>query len=156
MPQISSFDIFDTLLTRIVSDPSEIFRICGDRAVQFGWINFSSETFRIVRIEAEWRSRMFYEDGEVRLDEIYREMANTLEIEIETIDKLKNLELEVETEYLIAVPRAYQLIEQARRSHPHILFISDMYLPEVFLEDQLKKAWLLARRRSIICLFTMA
>lgn len=139
MPQISSFDIFDTLLTRIVSDPSEIFRICGDRAVQFGWINFSSETFRIVRIEAEWRSRMFYEDGEVRLDEIYREMANTLEIEIETIDKLKNLELEVETEYLIAVPRAYQLIEQARRSHPHILFISDMYLPEVFLEDQLKK-----------------
>jgi FMN phosphatase YigB (HAD superfamily) len=82
---------------------------------------------------------MFYEDGEVRLDEIYREMANTLEIEIETIDKLKNLELEVETEYLIAVPRAYQLIEQARRSHPHILFISDMYLPEAFLEDQLKK-----------------
>jgi hypothetical protein len=66
-------------------------------------------------------------------------MANTLEIEIETIDKLKNLELEVETEYLIAVPRAYQLIEQARRSHPHILFISDMYLPEAFLEDQLKK-----------------
>ena len=139
MSPIASFDIFDTLLTRLVSEPTEIFKICGDRAVQFGWINFAAETFREVRIQAEQRSRLFYEGGEVSLDEIYREMANTLEITTETIDKLKNLELEVETEYLIAVPRAYQLIEQARRSHPHILFLSDMYLPESFLEARLKQ-----------------
>ncbi|MEA5486043.1 MULTISPECIES: HAD family hydrolase [Pseudanabaena] len=139
MPQISSFDIFDTLLTRLVGEPTEIFKICGDRAVQFGWIDFSAETFREVRIQSEQRSRLFYEGGEARLDEIYREMANTLEIEAETIDKLKNLELEVEREYLIAVPKAYLLVEQARRSHPNILFVSDMYLPEAFLEERLKQ-----------------
>jgi predicted HAD superfamily hydrolase len=139
MSQISSFDIFDTLFTRLVSEPTEIFKICGDRALQFGWINFSSETFRTVRVMAEMRSRLFYEGGESTLDEIYREIANTLEIPIETIDKLKHLELEFETEYLIPVPKAYQLIEQARRSHPHVLFLSDMYLPEDFLKERLKQ-----------------
>ena len=106
MPQIFSFDIFDTLFTRLVSKPTEIFKICGDRALQFGWINFSAETFCEIRGNSEQRSRLFYEGGEVNLDEIYREIANTLEIEAETIDKLKNLELEVEAEYLVAVPRA--------------------------------------------------
>ena len=139
MPQIFSFDIFDTLFTRLVSKPTEIFKICGDRALQFGWINFSAETFCEIRGNSEQRSRLFYEGGEVNLDEIYREIANTLEIETETIDKLKNLELEVEAEYLVAVPRAYQLIEQARRSHPNVLFLSDMYLPVAFLEDLLKQ-----------------
>jgi FMN phosphatase YigB (HAD superfamily) len=139
MSQISSFDIFDTLFTRLVSGPTEIFKICGDRALHFGWIDFSSETFCAVRVNAEWRSRLFYEGGEVSLDEIYREIANTLEIATETIEKLKDLELEVEAEYLVAVPRAYQLIEQARRSHPNVLFLSDMYLPKAFLKDRLKQ-----------------
>ena len=139
MSQISSFDIFDTLLTRLVIEPTEIFKICGDRALQFGWINFSADTFREARSKAEQRSRLFYESDEVSLDEIYREVANTLEIEIETIDKLKNLELEIELEYLVAIPQAYQLIENARRSHPNILFLSDMYLPEAFLEEKLKQ-----------------
>jgi len=139
MTQISSFDIFDTLLTRLVIEPTEIFKICGDRALQFGWINFSAETFRKMRINAENRSRLFYKAGEVSLDEIYREIANTLEIDTDTIDKIKELELTVEIEYLTAVPKAHQLIETARRSHPNVLFLSDMYLPEDFLKERLKQ-----------------
>jgi predicted HAD superfamily hydrolase len=139
MLQISSFDIFDTLLTRLVSEPTEIFKICGDRALQFGWINFSAKTFREVRVQAELRSRLFYEGREATLDEIYRELANTLEIPTETIDKLKHLELEVEAEYLVAVPKALSMLEQARRSHSSVLFISDMYLPEDFLKERLKQ-----------------
>lgn len=139
MSQTSSFDIFDTLLTRLVIEPTEIFKICGDRALQFGWINCSAETFRKMRISAENRSRLFYQGSEVSLDEIYREINNTLEIDPDTIDKLKELELTVEIEYLTAVPKAHQLIETARRSHPNILFLSDMYLPESFLQERLKQ-----------------
>ena len=139
MSQTSSFDIFDTLLTRLVIEPTEIFKICGDRALQFGWINCSAETFRKMRIIAENRSRLFYKGNEVSLDEIYREITNTLEIDPDTIDKLKELELTVEIEYLTAVPKAHQLIETARRSHPNVLFLSDMYLPESFLQERLKQ-----------------
>jgi predicted HAD superfamily hydrolase len=139
MPQISSFDIFDTVLTRLVIDPTDIFKICGDRAINFGWLEISAESFRQLRINAEQRSRLFYEGGEVNLDEIYRELANSLEIPIEIIDKLKELELTVESEYLVPVPQADDLITEARRSHSQILFLSDMYLPPEFLESQLKK-----------------
>ena len=139
MPQISSFDIFDTVLTRLVIDPTDIFKICGDLAINFGWLEISSESFRQQRINAEQRSRLFYEGGEVSLDEIYRELANSLEIPLEIIDKLKELELTVESEYLVAVPKAYDLVTEARRSHSQILFLSDMYLPQDFLESQLKK-----------------
>lgn len=138
MPQISSFDIFDTVLTRLVIDPTDIFKICGDRALNFGWLEISAESFRQLRVNAEQRSRLFYEGGEVSLDEIYRELANSLEIPIEIIDKLKELELTVESEYLVAVPQADDLMTEARRSHSQILFLSDMYLPQEFLESQLK------------------
>ncbi|MBD2179057.1 hypothetical protein H6F42_19220 [Pseudanabaena sp. FACHB-1998] len=138
MPRIASFDIFDTVLTRLVIEPTEIFRICGDRALQFGWTNFSAETYLAARTNAEKRSRLFYEGGEVSLDEIYREFANAIEIPLDIIDKLKQLELLVETEYLVVVPQALKMIAQARQVHSQILFLSDMYLPAEFLEERLK------------------
>lgn len=135
---ICSFDIFDTILTRSVLTPSEVFHICGIRAVQFGWLTISPKMFQIERVNARDRSCKFIEGGENTLDEIYDELADALEINQETISKLKNLELEVERELLIPVPKAYQMIAEARRSHPHILFLSDMYLPSDFLKERLK------------------
>ncbi|OIP69150.1 MAG: hypothetical protein AUK48_14960 [Oscillatoriales cyanobacterium CG2_30_44_21] len=141
MTQLFSFDIFDTLLTRLVIEPTDIFEICGDRAWRYGWINCSAATYREMRINAEKRSRLFCEGGEANLDEIYREVGNTLEVEKDVIDKLQQLELEVEIEYLVAVPRAYPMIEKARKSSDlaRVVFLSDMYLPETFLIERLKQ-----------------
>jgi len=134
-----SFDIFDTLLTRSVLDASEIFRVCGERAVKFGWLTISPLIFQHARIDARDRSCLFIEGGENTLDEIYHELADTLDLSKELIYKLKALELEVEIEYLIPIPRALQLVAKARRSHPNVLFLSDMYLPESFLQERLKQ-----------------
>ena len=114
-----SFDIFDTLLTRSVLDASEIFRVCGERAVKFGWLTISPLIFQHARIDARDRSCLFIEGGENTLDEIYHELADTLDLSKDLIYKLKALELEVEIEYLIPIPRALQLVAKARRSHPH-------------------------------------
>ncbi|NUN64906.1 hypothetical protein HCU40_09110 [Pseudanabaena biceps] len=143
MTQLFSFDIFDTLLTRLVIEPTDIFKICGDRAMRYGWINCSASSFKEIRINAERRSRLFCEGGEASLDEIYREIADTLEVEKDVINKLQQLELEVETEYLIAIPKAYSMIEKARKSSSsassNVIFLSDMYLPATFLEERLKQ-----------------
>jgi len=136
---ICSFDIFDTILTRSVLKPSEVFHICGTRAAQFGWLTISPNIFQIERVNARDRSCKFVEGGENTLHEIYDELADALEISKETISKLKNLELEVERELLIPVPKACQMIIEARRSHPNVLFLSDMYLPEDFLKERLKQ-----------------
>ena len=134
-----SFDIFDTILTRPVLDPAEVFRVCGTRALKLGWLTISSLEFQHVRVKDRDRSCLFVEGGENTLDEIYHEIADTLGLSEELIHKLKKLELEVESKYLIPVPKAYEMIEQARRSHPNVLFLSDMYLPEAFLEERLKQ-----------------
>ncbi|WP_103669949.1 hypothetical protein [Pseudanabaena sp. BC1403] len=134
-----SFDIFDTILTRPVLDPAEVFRVCGTRALKLGWLTISSLEFQHVRVKDRDRSCLFVEGGENTLDEIYHEIADTLGLSEELIHKLKELELEVESKYLIPVPKAYEMIEQARRSHPNVLFLSDMYLPEAFLEERLKQ-----------------
>ncbi|PZU94892.1 MAG: hypothetical protein DCE90_13805 [Pseudanabaena sp.] len=141
MTQLFSFDIFDTLLTRLVIEPTDIFEICGDRAMRYGWINCSAIAFKEVRVNAERRSRLFCKGGEANLDEIYREVANTLEVEQDVSDKLQQLELEVETEYLVAVPKAYPMIEKARKASnsANVIFLSDMYLPETFLIERLKQ-----------------
>ena len=142
MTQVFSFDIFDTLLTRLVIEPTEIFKICGDRAMRYGWINCSATAFKEIRINAERRSRLFCEGGEASLDEIYQEVADTLEAEEDVVNKLQRLELEVETEYLVAIPKAYSMIEKARKSSSNssnVMFLSDMYLPVSFLEERLKQ-----------------
>lgn len=136
---ICSFDIFDTVLTRSALTPSEVFYVCGIRATQFGWLSISPKMFQIERVNARNRSCKFIEGGENNLDEIYDELADALEIPQETISKLKNLELEVERELLIPVPKAYQMIAEARQSHPYVLFLSDMYLPDEFLIERLKQ-----------------
>jgi FMN phosphatase YigB (HAD superfamily) len=135
----SSFDIFDTILTRPVLDPAEVFRVCGARALNLGWLAISSLEFQYVRVKARDRSCLFVEGGENTLDEIYHEIADTLGLSEELIHKLKELELEVESKYLVPVPKAYEMLKKARRSHPNVLFLSDMYLPAEFLESRLKQ-----------------
>jgi predicted HAD superfamily hydrolase len=139
MSPIYSFDIFDTVLTRLVIKPSHIFSICGDRANQYGWLQISAAVYERERIKAEERSRQFCEGGEVQLQEIYRELANTLEIDVVTQQKLQELELVVETEYLVTVPEIVSKIEQIRKSGANIIFISDMYLPSEFLRARLQQ-----------------
>ena len=64
----SSFDIFDTILTRPVLDPAEVFRVCGARALNLGWLAISSLEFQYVRVKARDRSCLFVEGGENTLD----------------------------------------------------------------------------------------
>ncbi|MDX2254040.1 MAG: hypothetical protein NW214_00835 [Pseudanabaenaceae cyanobacterium bins.39] len=139
MSPIYSFDIFDTVLTRLVIKPSHIFTICGDRANQYGWLQIPAAVYERERIKAEQRSRQFCEGGEVQLQEIYRELANSLEIDVITQQKLQELELAVETEYLVAIPEIEIQIEQIRKSGANIVFISDMYLPSAFLQARLQQ-----------------
>lgn len=133
-----SFDIFDTVLTRCVGEPQAVFQRCGDRAIELGLLNISAIEFQWARVSSESRAREIY-GGEVTLTEIYIELAHTLTLSEAQIQALLRLELEIEAALIVPVPSAIQLIEQARQSASEIVFISDMYLPKVFLVEQLKR-----------------
>lgn len=141
-PVLSSFDIFDTLLTRRSGGAESIFREVGRRALEeqlFEEEALDPERFLRLRMHAECASRRDSASGETTLQRIYRSLGAWFVLPGPTAERLLLLELEVERTSLIALPGAPQLLKEARRSGGAVAFLSDMYLPAGFLEDLLTR-----------------
>ena len=139
MKRIFSFDVFDTLLTRKVASPTSLFLIVGERALSAGLIDISAAAFREQRVEAEIKARSSASGQEVTFDEIYQLLTLTLNLPLSAGKALLQLELAVESEMLVPVPGALDLVRKARGKLGGILFVSDMYLPPLYLRGELIK-----------------
>jgi predicted HAD superfamily hydrolase len=127
---ISSFDIFDTCLTRRVAIPSEVF----DRiAVQ----HHLGRAFKFSRQEAEREACRRH--GEATLDEIYEILATWLGWNEAEKDCIKNAEMVEETIHLTAVPDTLEKVRKSRMKGNKVVFITDMYLPSSFLVERLRE-----------------
>ena len=127
---IISFDIFDTLIFRPFSAPTDLFDYLAE---QIGILDFKS-----VRIAQEWKARQdkFAVSGsyEVTLEEIWNR------IEYETgypAGKGRNLEEELEQRFCYANPVMHTVFKELQRRKKTIIITSDMYLSEAFLEKLL-------------------
>ena len=93
-----SFDIFDTLVKRYVSLPTDVFDIVELRYNSLhGTSNEKIRGFKELRINAELKARKKIIE-EVSIDEIY----NFIEFSPAINEELKNLELK--TEYEVCIP----------------------------------------------------
>lgn len=121
----SSFDVFDTVVTRSVSCPTAVFMLVGQRAPQ----KKNPVEFCHIRIQAERGAEKLAKGGQATLAEIYRELGRlTGWCEVDLL-ALQQRELEIERLVIHAVPEILLEIAAARRPGSPILFISDMYLP---------------------------
>ena len=139
MKRVFSFDIFDTLLTRKFATPSSLFLVLGDRAACEGLINVRPVRFRELRMHAEEEARTSVIGREASFDEIYRNLITKLDLTRTVGEALANLELAVESENLIPVPGALELVREARKFAGTVYFVSDMYLPSTFIRGELEK-----------------
>lgn len=129
-----SFDIFDTVIFRNVSKPSDIFEIVEKKLIaQYGK---KMDKFAKMRVQAEQRAIKSTKNAEVTFNEIY----SKLEIE-EPIDinKLKFLEEETEILYTIQNPFFVPVFEYCIKNSIKIILISDIYLPESAIKRILEK-----------------
>jgi FMN phosphatase YigB (HAD superfamily) len=134
--QIASFDVFDTVVTRIIGDPKVIFLILGKNLLKQSLLACMPEAFARARIKAE--SRAFKNIGEKHtLWHIYSELATALYLNDEQQRKIMQLELDLESKFLRPVPIAGEMIKAARDRGDRVAFISDMYLPSDFIQEQL-------------------
>jgi FMN phosphatase YigB (HAD superfamily) len=134
--KIASFDVFDTVLTRIVGDPKAIFLLLGKKLFRLSLVACTPEAFARARIKAE--PRAFNNIGEkCTLHHIYAEMAIALRLTDEQQEKIMQLELELESEFMRPVPIARKIIKSVRERHDRVAFLSDMYLPAEFIHEQL-------------------
>lgn len=126
-----SFDIFDTLLMRRCLYPRDIFYIVDSR------IDFKIDfTFSEVRMAAEQELK---DSTYPCVDEIYNKMQEREGFSDNVKIKLRELEIEVEKEYIIPREEMIDLYRKCIGQGKTVVLISDMYLNRGILEDILKK-----------------
>ncbi|WP_421254269.1 HAD family hydrolase [Aeromonas sp. 600948] len=127
-----SLDVFDTLLRRACDEPSWVFEEAARRLLNRGLnLPIEAEDYRFCRLEAEARARKLISGEEISFDDIFEQLPFSDEIKA----VLKVEELKVEREVLYPDPIIQEVLVRAQRKNKLIVFISDMYLPEVFLRD---------------------
>lgn len=107
---VVSFDVFDTLLVRLLRQPTDLFRYIEQRYDLPGFYQW-----RITREQDERRLQPQAKD--ISLEDIYRDHPAWLP-----------LELESERLFCVANPEIYELYRRAVTLKKRIFIISDMYL----------------------------
>jgi HAD superfamily hydrolase (TIGR01549 family) len=130
---VISLDIFDTLIYRPFSNPTDLFYLIG---IELEYMDFTR-----VRMEAEeaarWKKHKKVGSFEVRLDEIWDELAlrTGLDGRIGT-----ETEIRFEKELCYANPDMLNVYKRLKALGKKIIYTSDMYLPAEALLDILKKS----------------
>jgi len=120
--EIVSFDIFDTLITRLVDRPEVVFEIMEK---EFAIPNFSN-------IRQEMQAKVGLELMQTKkyphanMDEIYDYIKN--QTDINNTDELKQFEIDLENKLLVQNPQIYEVFEYALKKKKRIIATSDMYL----------------------------
>lgn len=120
---IVSFDFFDTLFTRSVCNPQDIFRLIELQ---------SGISFTQLRDEAKKDIR-----GNYSLDELYSQMEILGNIPHRMAEKIKNIEIEIEKKLLIPRRQILSCMKALLEQGKEVYIISDMYLPKSFYSDVL-------------------
>jgi len=134
--KIYSYDIFDTCLVRCCGTPDNLFfllaqSVYGDNADYDVLKNFVHD-----RIEAERIAIERINGAEACLRDIYKVLET--DFLLTNIDNILQKELEIEKQELVPVAYYVNEIKHIRENGGKIVFISDMYLPSVFLKNILK------------------
>ena len=124
-----SFDFFDTFFARRVLYPMDVFDLVARKAKDEG---IAIEDFAAARIGAE------YALDNPDFNQIYDRVQGVTGITESEKKRLMKLELETESGVLIPRKEIAELYCDALKNHP-VAIVSDMYLPESFFKDVLKK-----------------
>lgn len=138
--KVISFDIFDTLIKRNVSNPACIFDVVEER---YNLLHPKDELkgFRGARIAAERDARAMKPTGEVTLDEIYDKISHQPQLSLteESKMRLKDIEIETEVDYCEPNVLVVDVYDRCMSLGMDVIIVSDMYLPKVVIERMLKK-----------------
>ncbi len=128
---VVSFDIFDTLINRIVGRPHNVFSVmekllCDKYGDSF--IGFCEK-----RIYAEQKANVKSKTEEIKLLDIYEYLG------IEHKDEVLNLEKQVEIEFSEPNQEIYDVFNKCKGLKKRIIICSDMYLDKDTIERILNK-----------------
>lgn len=127
-----SFDLFDTLLTRKVLQPEDVFELM-ERRMETRGIRVSN--FKEKRMKAQSDLGLTNPD----IHEIYKRFQSKYRVSAETVKEYKEMELAIEEEVLTPRRDMLELYRQCIKQGKRVCLVSDMYIPEQFLVPILEK-----------------
>ena len=149
-PTLYSFDIFDTLFSRKVLDPTGIFYYVKEKMIEDGGFSPAfAQRYPKVRHTAEMNVREYYaksvqlrgdERVEISFDEIFDRIQSVYGLTDGQIEKLKAWELEAELDNVVPLPEQINKVKELLSNNETVVLISDMYLPKDFIQKLLFKA----------------
>lgn len=132
--KVISFDVFDTLLLRPCIEPTDMFRLVANRCglpVEFVTVRRKAEEIA--------RSNKPYYNDDITFEDIYDEFVQSLGYSRNEADKIKQVELDVELEYLRPRKSMQYIFNEALKEGKIIIICSDMYHSSEFLARVLNK-----------------
>lgn len=147
---IISFDIFDTVVTRITLEPVGIFLRMQQKLAAEPDIPLELQcNFADARIKAERAARRKKVREDICLEDIYHELGLMFRLEEIVLYRLISLEIDIEVDSIRAVPMNARRVAELREKGKRIIFISDMYLPTMIIRKILEKAGVLSDEDGI-------
>lgn len=133
--ELISFDIFDTLITRKVLLPDDVFHLMEKKIKkQYGY----TIDFIKLRKQAEllaWEEKRAY----CSLDDIYKKLPLVWNIPKNIAESIKQIEIETELEVCIPRNDMLEIFNKLKNVGKKIVLVSDMYLPSHIIEKILTK-----------------
>ena len=131
--EVISFDLFDTLLTRLTLYPADVYSIVQSRMEQEG-IEFDNFYFNRIQTELELvNTKRFL------LDEIYNRLQIIYSFDHETKARIKEMELQAERDVSTSRKAISDAFSYAVSKGKRVFILTDMYLPKTFLEELLDR-----------------
>jgi len=143
-----SFDVFDTLITRPLHKPSDMFLLTGYRLQrEFGARVEPGEWFSI-RQSAEMTARKARVEREVTLNDIYREIAASVDLPHEFLTAAQAIEVGLEKRLLRPIAG---MVETFNRFSAlgRTAIISDTYFSQADLETMLNRCGVRVNRAEL-------
>lgn len=134
----NSFDVFDTCLTRLWAEPSDLFVIIGQRLQEEGLVVEAKTDFFELRRLAElnaWKQSNYKKQPST--EQIYSYLALSMNWTEEVSQKALAMEVQLEVEGVKPVPQTLALITQLHDRGESVAYISDMYLSEEIIHRML-------------------
>lgn len=146
-----SFDIFDTVVTRVVHKPVDVFLLI-QKSLQNENNNLPESikrSFFSARVWAEFKARRLARKDDVSMSDIYAIFRNDYCLSQHQAQYIANKELETERKCLVPLERTVSRIRDFHKSGQRVIYISDMYLPSEFIKEILTNHGVFGRKDSL-------
>ena len=132
-----SFDIFDTLISRKIKGPDNLFNVVENRIFKQLGLRIKFHQVRKLA-ESELRSRLV-KGKDVTIHQIYDKIKELTGLSDDNVDDMMNIEIQTELDFSAPRNDIIELVKKLLTENKKIYLISDMYLTSDIIKTLLAR-----------------